>query len=103
MEKKENNTNTKTQDLSAILSYEEPKTTLVSVKCSHWPLWRPEKSDLNKITCARAAYDAVVNDGAAIDCNLQAMVCIVVLGGFIIRIKLQERKLLMLNVTDNSS
>lgn len=41
----------------------------------------------------------MVNDGAAIDCNLQAMVCIVVLGGFIIRIKLQERKLLMLNVT----
>lgn len=41
------------------------------------------------ITCACAAYDAVVDDGAAVDCNLQAVVCIVVLGGFIIRIELQ--------------
>lgn len=41
------------------------------------------------ITCACAAYYAVVNDGAAVDCNLQAVVCVVVLGGFIIRIELQ--------------
>lgn len=45
-----------------------------------------------RITCARAAYDAVVDDGTAVDCNLQAVVCIVVLGGFVIRVKLQKRQ-----------
>lgn len=42
------------------------------------------------ITCARAAYNTVVNDGATVDCDLQAVVCVVVLGGFIIRIELQR-------------
>lgn len=37
--------------------------------------------------CTCAAYYAVVDDGAAVDCDLQAVMGIVVLGGFIIRIK----------------
>lgn len=34
----------------------------------------------------------MVDDGTAVDCNLQAVVCIVVLGGFIIRVELQEKQ-----------
>lgn len=41
------------------------------------------------LTCACAAYDAVVNDRTAVDRNLQAVVCIVMLGRLIIRIELQ--------------
>lgn len=44
------------------------------------------------ITCACAAYDAVVDDGATVDRDLQAVVCIVVLSRFIIRIELQQRQ-----------
>lgn len=44
----------------------------------------------SKITCARAANDAVVNDGTAVDCNFQAVMCIVVLGGLVIRVELKR-------------
>lgn len=43
-----------------------------------------------RITRARAAYDAVVDDGTAVYCDLQTVVCIVVLGGLVIRVKLQR-------------
>lgn len=42
------------------------------------------------LTRARAAYDAVVDDGTAVDCDLQAVVCIVVLGGLVVRVELQR-------------
>lgn len=56
------------------------------------PLCGLGTTEVDRLTRARAAYDAVVDDGAAVDCNLQAVVCIVVLGGFVIRIELQQRQ-----------
>lgn len=47
--------------------------------------------ETERFTRARAADDAVVDDGTAVDRNLQAVVCVVVLGRFIIRVELRER------------
>lgn len=55
--------------------------------CVLW--WTTTKG--GRFTRARAADDAVVNDGTAVDRNLQAVVCVVVLGRFVIWIELQER------------
>lgn len=43
-----------------------------------------------RITRARAAYDAMVDDRTAVDCDLQAVVGVVVLGRLVIRVKLQR-------------
>lgn len=56
-------------------------------------------------TCAGAAYDTVVNNWTAVDCNLQAVVCVVVLGGFIIRVELQgtqQESVTIESASDNS-
>lgn len=61
-----------------------------------WLFWRLRGTEVEqrcgKVTRARAAYDAVVNDGTAVDCDLQAVVCIVVLGRLVIRVKLQKKQ-----------
>ena len=44
------------------------------------------------VTCACAANDAVVYDGAAVDGDLQAVVCVVVLGRLIIGVELRQRQ-----------
>jgi hypothetical protein len=43
------------------------------------------------VTCACAANDAVVYDGAAVDRDLQAVMCVVVLGRLIIGVELRQR------------
>lgn len=42
------------------------------------------------LTCAGAADDAVVDDGAAVDGDLQAVVGVVVLSGFVVGVELQQ-------------
>lgn len=44
------------------------------------------------LTCTGAADDAVVNVGAAVDCDLQAVVGVMVLGRLIVRIELRQEK-----------
>lgn len=51
-----------------------------------------EPRDEGIFTCTCATNDAVVNDGAAVDRNLQAVVRVVVLGRFIVRVELQHRQ-----------
>lgn len=42
------------------------------------------------VTCTGAANDAVVDNGAAVHCDFQAVMGIVVLGRLIIRVELQD-------------
>lgn len=45
-----------------------------------------------RVTCARGANDAVVDVGAAVDCDLQTVVGVMVLRRLIIRIKLRREE-----------
>ncbi len=50
-------------------------------------IWRKPRAAV--VTCAGTADDAVVNDGAAVDGDLQTVMSIVMLSWFVIRIELQ--------------
>ncbi len=50
-------------------------------------IWRKQRAAV--VTCAGTADDAVVNDGAAVDGDLQTVMSIVMLSWFVIRIELQ--------------
>lgn len=50
-------------------------------------IWRKKKEEA-VVTCAGTADDAVVNDGATVDGDLQTVMSIVMLSWFVIRIEL---------------